>query len=282
MSISSNNPLAKHFRQPSMFIKLPSNGKYWREGSIELTATGELPIYPMTTKDEIILRTPDALANGTSVVQVIESCCPNIKDAWAMPSVDVDALLLAIRIASYGPTMTISSKCPKCGEENDYDLNLGGIVSSIQMPNYTKTVQTHDGLTIKLKPMDYANVSKSGVINLEEQKLIEALSNPDLDEDLRKAEYDKHVQKMIDLNINNVVACTESIVADGQTVVNPNFIREYYANADSSVMKSIRDAITEFGDIAGIRPQHAACNSCSHEFDLDVEFDYSSFFGKGF
>jgi hypothetical protein len=61
----------------------------------------------MTTKDEITLKTPDALLNGQGVVNVIESCCPAIKDAWAMPSIDVDATLIAIRIASYGNQMDL-------------------------------------------------------------------------------------------------------------------------------------------------------------------------------
>ena len=100
-----SNPLAKHFRQPALYVKLTSNGSFWPDGSLDLPVTGEIPIYPMTTKDEITLRTPDALINGTSVVKVIESCAPNIKDAWKMPTVDVDSTLIAIRIASYGPKM---------------------------------------------------------------------------------------------------------------------------------------------------------------------------------
>lgn len=282
MSNSGTNPLSKHFRQPALYIKLPSGGKYWGKDAIELTATGELPIYPMTTKDEIILRTPDALANGTSVVQVIESCCPNIKDAWSMPSVDADALLLAIRVASYGPTMDISAKCPTCNEDNDYDLDLNTIMSNIQMPNYDGVIKTKDGLDIKLKPMHYAQVSKSGMITLEEQKLIQALSNPDLDDETRTLEYDKHIAKMIDLNIENISACTESIMADGESVTDNAFIKEYYANADGSVMRMVRAAIDEYAAVAGVKPHDATCNECQHQFKLNVEFDFASFFGKGF
>ena len=279
---TSTNPLSKHFRQPALYIKLTSGGKYWKPDSIELTATGEIPVYPMTTKDEIILRTPDALVNGSSVVQVIESCCPNIKNAWAMPSIDVDTTLIAIRIASYGNKMTMETKCPHCNEENDYDLNLRSIMDQVEMPNYGKTVTTSDGLTITLKPMSYEHISKSGVITLEEEKLIQALANPDLDEEVRKEEYDKHVQKMIALNIENVAFCTESIMAGDDLVTDIEFIKEYYENADASVMRKVRERIEEFGEIAGIRPQDAVCSDCGQGFKLAVEFDYSSFFAKGF
>ena len=97
-----NNPLAKHFRQPAIYIQLTSQGKFWPENTLELPVTGKIPVYPMTARDEITLRTPDALINGTSVVEVVQSCCPNIKDAWEMPSIDVDSTLIAIRIASFG------------------------------------------------------------------------------------------------------------------------------------------------------------------------------------
>ena len=81
MQINSSNPLAKHFRQPALYIKLPSSGRFWPDGSIEIPLNGEIPVYPMTAKDEIMIRTPDALLNGAGTVSVIQSCCPNILDA---------------------------------------------------------------------------------------------------------------------------------------------------------------------------------------------------------
>jgi hypothetical protein len=282
MPNSSINPLSRHFRQPALYIKLTSGGKYWADGALELPGTGELPVLPMTTKDEIILRTPDALVNGTSVVQVIESCCPNIKDAWAMPSIDVDSTLIAIRIASYGQHMPISSKCPACEEENDYDIDLAESLSKVKIPDYVTPIVADETLTIQLKPMPYSQVSKSGGVKLEEEKLILALANPDLDEELRIAEYDKHVKKMISLNLDNIVACTESITADGIVVTNPAHIREYYANAEAGVMRKINTRMESIAAEAGIKPHDATCNECGHQFKLAVEFDYSNFFAKGF
>ena len=108
-SFTPQNPLAKHFRQPVIYLKLPSGGAYWPDGSIDLPLNNEIPVLAMSTKDEIVLKTPDALLNGQGVVNVIQSCCPNIKDAWKMPSVDVDATIIAIRIASYGNQMDFTT-----------------------------------------------------------------------------------------------------------------------------------------------------------------------------
>ena len=57
------NPLQKYMRQPAIYIKLPSNGEYWAMNSLEMTVNNELPVYPMSTKDEIAINTPDALMN---------------------------------------------------------------------------------------------------------------------------------------------------------------------------------------------------------------------------
>jgi hypothetical protein len=275
------NPLARHFRQPMLYIKLTSEGKYWAEGAVELTATGEIPVYAMTAKDEIILRTPDALINGTSVVEVIQSCCPNIKDAWKMPSVDVDSTLIAIRMASYGSGMAVSAKCPHCDEEHDYEVNLSGVREKIQLPNYNDAIQTRDGLTIKLRPMNYLQVSKAGNVAFEEDRLVQALANPDLDPEVRNAEYSKHVQKMIELNVENVTNCTDVIIADGVEVRDRNFIKEFYQNADGSTLKLVQNKIKEFSDVVSIKSEDATCSACEKEFKLNIEFDYTRFFASG-
>jgi hypothetical protein len=280
--VQSNNPLAKHFRQPALYVKLTSGGKFWPEGSIDYPITEEIPVYPMTAKDEIVLRTPDALINGTSVVQVIQSCCPNIKNAWAMPSIDVDSTLIAIRMASFGGKMPITAKCPHCNEEHDYDVDLGDVRSKVQAPNYNDIVTTPDGLTIRLKPLNYAQVSKAGSISFEEDRLIQSLANTDTEESVRVAEYSKHMAKMVDINIANVADCTASIIADGQEVTDPKFITEYYQNADGNIIKLVQNKMKEFAEAVSIKPENATCTACSKDFKLTIEFDYSRFFAKGF
>ena len=93
-----NNPLKQYFRQPAIYIKLPSQGQFYPEGALDMPPNGELPVYPMTAIDEITYRTPDALFNGNATVNVIQSCMPNIRDPWSIPAMDVDTILVSIRI----------------------------------------------------------------------------------------------------------------------------------------------------------------------------------------
>jgi hypothetical protein len=96
---SDMNPLKQYFRRPAVYIKLPSNNKFYKDGVIENTPNGELPVYPMTAIDEITMKTPDALFNGVAMTELIKSCVPNIKDPWAINNVDFDAILIGIKIA---------------------------------------------------------------------------------------------------------------------------------------------------------------------------------------
>ena len=130
--MSSNNPLQQYFRQPAIYIKLPSAGQFYPPGTLNMTDTGELPVLPMTAIDEITYRTPDALFNGQATVNVIESCLPNIVNGWAVPAMDVDAILIAIRIASYGHEMELTSTCPACRHESDYGIDLRVFLDKIQ------------------------------------------------------------------------------------------------------------------------------------------------------
>ena len=136
------NPLHKYFRQPKIYINLPSNGNWYPEGAIEKTENNEYPVFAMTAKDELAFKTPDALLNGQSVVTVVQSCVPNIKDAWNMPTIDVDALLIAIRIATYGEKLEIKTKVPVAGTDRAFDLDLRMLLDKYQNVQYDSTMTT--------------------------------------------------------------------------------------------------------------------------------------------
>jgi len=280
-SFAPHNPLTKHFRQPALYLKLPSGGAHWPEGSIDLPLNNEIAVLPMSTKDEITLKTPDALLNGQGVVNVIESCCPAIKDAWLMPSIDVDSAIIAIRIASYGNQMDFSATCPKCSKTSDYAIDLSVVLSGITAPVYTQKIDIDD-LKIKLKPQAYFNVNKSNMIAFEEQQIMKTLGQlNDNPEELKKV-FDQQLSKIIDLNVSLLTGSTDYIeTPDGSIVSDEAFINEFYSNCDSKTIKTIKAKLTELSKQSGIKPIDVNCHSCSEEFSVSVEFDFASFFAVG-
>ena len=277
---TAQNPLSKHFRQPSIYFKLPSEGKYWKDGSLSLSATGEVGVMPMTTKDEITLKTPDALLNGQGVVSVVHSCCPEIHNAWDMPATDVDATLIAIRIASYGNQMDFSAKCPHCETENEYAIDLGNTLSSIQQPNYNDPI-TVEGLSVKIKPQNYAEVNRANMIAFEEQQILRSISDMPDNPQEAKERFDTHLKNIIDLNVSTLASQTESITTeDGTVVTDLAFITEFYNNATNKTIKTIQEYVNKLNVDGGVKPVEVNCNNeeCGKEFPITITFDYASFF----
>lgn len=279
--MTQSNPLAKHFRQPAIYLKLPSLGRYWPEDTLTLGATGDIPVYPMTTKDEITLRTPDALMNGTGVVSVIQNCIPAITDAWQMPSVDVDACLIAIRIASYGADMNVTSSCPKCQHANENTIDLTLALEQITMPNYDNLLKETD-LTIKLKPQTYYALNRSNSISYKEQRILDVLNKEDVSPEDRERNLKTVTDELIELNVDTLTASTDYILmSDGTKVTQPEFIKEFYSNTSGALVKKIQDKLAEIAASAGLRPYTNVCSECDHEYQTEVTFDYANFFGLG-
>jgi len=281
MDIQSTNPFVNYFRQPAIYLKLPSDGRWWPEGSIDLSNNKELAIYPMSTRDEILLRTPDALMNGQGVVDVIQSCCPAIKNAWTMPSVDTDALLIAIRIASYGSNMDFDSKCTHCGHDNRHSIDLGAVLSNITSSDYSEPILYQD-LKIKFKPLSYQVVNKNNISDYSEQKIINLLNDKSISEEERAKEISGVIKRIHNLSINTCVYSTEYIELPTGTRVNDiDYINEFYNNSISSLIKTMQEKITKFSEESKLKPYRLQCESCTEVYETSVSFDYSNFFVSG-
>ena len=275
------NPLSKYFRQPAIYLKLPSGGKYWDQDSIDIPITGELPVYPMTARDEITLRTPDALMNGTSVVDVVQSCCPSITNAWNMPSIDVDAILIAIRMASYGNMMDVDTNCPECNSENNNQLDLSFILAGIKVPDFGQVINI-EGLKIKLQPQHFIGLNRQSTINYEEQKIMDSLNTLDNNTAAKADLISKSMNNLIALGIEIVADSTEFIeLPDGTRVDNRNHIIEFYQNANGVIIRRIQDVLSNLNKEAAIKNQKVQCTNCNAEYQVPLNFDYSNFFAQG-
>ena len=280
----AGNPLAKHFRQPAIYISLPSRGAFWEPGSLEIPESGEVAVYPMTTKDEITLRTPDALMNGQGVVEVIQSCIPAIKNAWKMPSVDTDVTLMALRIASYGHNMEFEGTCPKCDETHSYAMDLRMLMSSIKCPDYNQIMDLQ-AVNIKFRPQSYLQTTQVGKAQFELQryeKMIQQLDDDNLSEKTKVA--GQQVRRLNELAIDILTNSTEYIidVESAAKIDRKEYIKEFYNNIDSKVINEINDWLGELMKDGNAKMQKVNCAGCGDEIELQIIFDYANFFVAGF
>jgi hypothetical protein len=273
----SNNPLSQYFRQPSIYVKLPSGGQHYADGAIDMPANGELPVYPMTAIDEITYRTPDALFNGNAVTNVIKSCVPAIRDPWAIPAMDVDSILVAIRIASYGHNMEMSTTCPHCENEADYGLDLRTILEQIKTPDYSKPIIAGD-LQIFFKPMTYKHLNDNNQKQFEEQKLLQVLPDSDMPDTDKMTAMSAALVKITHITIDALSQSVAAVKTPDGLVSEPEFIEEMLKNCDRRLFAQIRDHIINVKSQAEIQPIKLKCSACEKEYQQAVTLDMTSFF----
>jgi hypothetical protein len=270
----AQNPLQQFFRQPKVYVSLPSQGIYNRPGTIQ-GDPARLPIYGMTGMDEIIMKTPDALLSGESTAKVIASCCPAINDPWDLSLLD---MLTAIRIATFGNELSVTTVCNNCQAENNYDINLNAVVDYFGTCVYENTLVMQD-LTVTTRPLNYRQSSQFSIKNFETQQRLKQLADI-TDSEERKAAMDGLFAEVAGLR-NEVLSLAIESVNTGSTVVTERqYIREWLDNADASVVKAISEHVEANKDRWMTPKQHVKCDHCEHEQDIFIDLDQSNFFEK--
>ena len=275
--MSQINPLQQYFRQPAIYARLPSGGKFYPPGTIDLPPNGEIPVYPMTAIDEIIYRTPDALFNGQATVNVIQSCVPNIKNAWAIPAMDVDSLLISIRIASYGHDLEFGTTCPKCQNESEQSIDLRGALDRIAPPNYDQAIR-HGDMEIFFRPMTYQNLNDNNRVQFENQKMLQQLPDADADDMAKMSALGAALKKITEITVQALSQSIAAIKTPQALVSEPQFIEEFLQQCDRKLFNQIRDHIVDLKARAEMQPMKLVCPSCSHSYEQAITLDMTSFF----
>lgn len=274
-----SNPLKQFFRQPAIYLRLPGKGKGWAPGSIDMPANGEIPIYPMTAIDEITYRTPDALFNGEAVVSVIQSCVPAIKDAWAAPATDLDSIMVAIRIASYGHTMDIGTKCPNCDTDNEFGLDLRSIIDNLKSADYDQTLTLGD-LTFKFRPLDYREMTKNSQIQFEQQKILQMINNEEVPEENKVTQLNEMMKKILDVTVLAIAETIEEIRTNSAIVSEKDFILDFLKNCDRQLFDKIKNTVLKLREDSELKPLNITCPSCQHKYQQAFTLDMARFFGS--
>ncbi len=284
--MENTNPLQKYYRQPQIYIKLPSGGKYYPAEVFTPTETGEIPILPMTAKDELAFRTPDAMINGQSTVDVIKSCVPNLKDPWKMINYDTDAILLAIRIATYGEMMEINFRVPATNEEMSHSLNLPALLEDLGRIKIKDEMTTSKGFKITINPLDYQTLTKVQIARFEQQKMYGTIDSSTLTEEQKQTAFAKSFQVLNTVNFSLLVDSIKSITTpDGTEVTDRTQIIDFCNNADSKTVNEIQDLLSELRVQAQIpalkmkSTEEQIKKGAPASYEVPVTFDNSNFFG---
>lgn len=283
--VENTNPLTKYYRQPSIYISLPTGGKYYNNSVIEPTTTGELPVLAMTAKDEMAFKTPDALMNGQATVDVIKSCIPNIKDPWQLVNYDIDTVLLGIRIATYGETMDITTTVPVIKEEMTHSVNLVALLETLKDKKFSDVLTTKDGFKIKLKPLTYKDITDTQIKTFKEQRTVSSITQSQMSEEQKTQMYADSFKKLTQYNFDMLIDGVESITTpDNEEVTDKKQIVEFLENAESKRVEEIQSGLIVLRNQAALKPIKINCTEeqikrgAPVSFESPITFDNANFF----
>lgn len=275
--MTPNNPLKQYFRQPAIFIKLPSNGNYYPEGALDMPANGEIPVYPMTAIDEITYRTPDALFNGAATTSVIQSCVPNILDPWSIPAMDIDTILVSIRIASYGHNMEIESQCPHCKNQDTFGTDLRAVLDSMKTPDYQRHISYRD-VEIYFRPMTYKNLNDNNKKQFDEQKILQNLDDVNQPDTEKINLLTQALKKITEITVEALAQSVAAVKTPTALVTEQQYIQEFLKNCDRQLFNQIREHIISQKNLSEIQPLTISCPACTKEYKQSLTLDMSNFF----
>ena len=280
----NSNPLNKYFRQPAIYVSLPSGTDY-PSHVVTATQTGELGVMPMAAKDEIRFKTPDALMNGQGVVDVIQSCVPDIKDAWQIKSYDLDTILVAIRIATYGETMNINFTVPGANENVSHSLNLPAILDELKAVKVDRHITLDDGLKITVRPLTYKDMTTTSLQTFQQQKMYSAIQDSQLSDDEKAKRFNDAFKTLTDLNSSILLKNMQTItMPDGTEITDPTHIKEFVDNANTTLIKEIEQKLTALRGQGAVKPlklkatEDQIKKGAPASYDVPVTFDTANFF----
>jgi len=284
---NKHNPLSAYFRAPKLYTPIPSAGKFYTPDIVEMPETGELPVFPMTARDEMIMKNPDALLNGEAVSEVVKSCVPNVKNVKRMMSSDVDVLLVAIQGATYGDEIDIKATCPKCNQEQEVVASVEAAIQSMAVLEKSYQVE-HQGLVVEIRPFTYDSTIQAGIANFQSTRSLQSLADI-TDEMQRLTVFNDNFKKIAALNFKLIADSVASISipspAGDQVVTDRAHILEFMENTESSLGKKIEEKIKEINKIGINHEMQVMCNNpeCAvdgenYVFTSSVNFDPVNFF----
>jgi hypothetical protein len=280
----NTNPLNKYFRQAAIHIALPSNGDY-PPHVVTPSATGEFPVMPMTAKDEIKFKTPDALMNGQGVVDVIQSCMPNIKDAWQIKSHDVDTILIAIRIATYGETMDLQFNVPTINEQVTHTINLPATLDQIRQEKIQNTITLKDGLIVETRPLTYRDMTQTSLQTFQQQKMYSSVQSSDVSDEEKVKRFDESFKALTELNSKVLLKNISKVTTpEGAEVSDPAQIKEFVDNANATLITELQDALAVVRVQGSVKPltlkgtEDQIKRGAPATYQVPVTFDTANFF----
>lgn len=255
----SDNPLLAKIKLPGRILQLPSRGKLY---TTELTGCpdGEVHVRPMSALDEISMKNPDLLFSGKAISEVLPHCVPEIKEPENLFGKDVDALMLFLRIVTYGNFFEIELRhdC-KDAKNHSYTIDLEKILARMKYLDPT----TVEKITTLILPNDQVVVLQP----LRYKHIIEVLQ-----QNQTKKEFTAEDIK------NNLIRNTMSLILSVDGVTDRNMIQEWVRDLPATYSNRLAERVNEINDWGPQLEEEIVCKDCGGTMSVDIPINPMTFF----
>lgn len=256
------NPLLQRLQIPGETFRLPSQGLFYTNGELrEDVVDGEVHVFPMTAYDEIIFKTPDMLLSGKAVDEVFRRCIPQVLNPRGLLSKDVDYLITALRVITYGPeiTLTYTHTCENA-KPHDYTTSLQNILRAAKAIDPTSitsvySITLQNGQSVKLRPTTFATVLE-------------------LNQNLDRSD---EANTLVAIQ-NNIMKVLIDMIEAVDDVTDREQIAEWVNALPAGWIRFMSEAIDKVSDWGVEFKATVTCKDCGTEIDMPFSANPVSFF----
>ena len=257
-----NQQAAFHVPNPTEFVELPSQGKFYPEDH-PLYGQESLEIRFMTAKDEDILTSQALLRKGLALDRFLQNIIIDKKvKVNDLLVCDKNALVVKARITGYGASYQTKISCPACGtaQEYEFDLDEAKIITADNLVERGVNLNS-EGHLVLLLPRTNVTVSLRMLTGKDENQLVK---NSNV--------KNKSVDKVSNLLTNQLK--TLIVSANGNT--DRMFINNFVDNMPAMDSRFLRKEYAKSTPMIDLT-QLFGCSECYFEKDMEVPFT-SDFF----
>lgn len=315
----SSNPLIQDLVEneafPSVSVALPTGGRWYEKDMLTPEADSmDLPVGVLGILAEQSYRDPWLLLAGESIPRMLKTVCPAVLKANDLCEIDLETILLAARLVSYGPTIELTHACDNrverteeddkddkddaekpthkiCGHQNRINIDINEhilryavIDDAVVEERFTYHLKRVDQ-KVHLRPIPYERVIAQIKENIARDKKLNSFNDIEVEELITNSDISRRYTQIIDMTsetaLENIEASIHAVSAtDGQMVNGKDFIREWLLALPTDEAQGITNKINEltawFISFSEIK---YTCGECEQEGTFRLELDANRLFG---
>jgi hypothetical protein len=273
--MENQNPLLRTLRLPGETVVLPSKALFYKNGEVAddvIKQGGEIYVQPMTTYEEILMKTPDLLFTGQAIVQALARCIPQVYNPLELLAADIDFLLMALRKVSFGSqvVVTYDHNCSETSKSHEYSVSITKFIKEAKYVDPATVVNSFEhtlpnGQTVEMQPFRLKDVLDISQI---------AVNEPTSDDttDLDRAQF------LANLLTAGTIPAIKSVTADGEKIINREQISEWVRSLPVLWVKELSDVIESANKWGVSSAVEVACKDCGESMSVQVPLNPQSFF----